>query len=329
MRDQNIRLETKVLLLSAGGNLVISIVGIVFAVISRSQAILLDALFNLTYFASGLFTLKVAKLVLRGDDERFPVGYAFFEPLINGLKGVLVLGVSIMALAGAVQALFTGGRAIAAGAAIAYGMFAATACWLLAIATRRGAKRTGSPLVLADAENWLVNGAVSSAVLLAFASILFVQKSPFKFIVPYIDPSLVIIVVLISISIPIRMAWQALMELLNRAPSPEIVQQVDDIVKKCTAGLPIQSLFVRVIQPGRTRMVMAHVVLPAEFQFDGLAMLDAVRAATLKELKATHLATILDMVFTADPAWGAPAGFNSDAVPIGHDSGPNQDLRLG
>ena len=75
------------------------------------------------------------------------------------------------------------------------------------------------------------------------------------------------------------------MELLNRAPSPEIVQQVDDIVKKCTAGLPIQSLFVRVIQPGRTRMVMAHVVLPTDFQVDGLPSLDAVRAETLKELK--------------------------------------------
>ena len=326
MRDENIRLETKVLVLSAGGNLVIGIMGIVFAVISRSQAILLDALFNLTYFASGLFTLKVAKMVLRGDDERFPVGYAFFEPLINGLKGVLVLGVSIMALVSAVQALFTGGRAIAAGAAITYGFLAATACWSLAIATRRGAKRTGSPLVLADAENWLVNGAISSAVLLAFVGILFVEKSPFKFIVPYIDPSLVMIVVLISISVPVRMAWQALMELLNRAPSSEIVQQVDSIVKKCTAELPIRSLYVRVIQPGRTRMVMAHVVLPAEFQVNGLPMLDAVRAATLKELKATHLATVLDMVFTADPVWGAPAGINSDALPTGHDSGQNQGL---
>ncbi len=36
-------------------------------------------------------------------------------------------------------------------------------------------------------------------------------------------------------------------------------------------------------------------------------LLDAVRAETLKELKTAHLATVLDMVFTADPIWGAPA----------------------
>lgn len=125
------------------------------------------------------------------------------------------------------------------------------------------------------------------------------------------DPSLVLIVVLISISVPGRMAWRALMELLNRAPSPQIVQQVDDIVKKCTAGLPVQSLFVRVVQPGRTRMVMAHVVLPTDFQVEGLPALDTLRAETLKELKSAHLATVLDMVFTADPVWGAPSSLNT------------------
>jgi predicted Co/Zn/Cd cation transporter (cation efflux family) len=102
------------------------------------------------------------------------------------------------------------------------------------------------------------------------------------------------------------------MELLNRSPSSDIVQQVDDIVKKCTAELPIQSLFVRVIQPGRTRMVMAHVVLPTDFQVEGLPSLDAVRDETLKELKTAHLATVLDIVFTADPAWGAPIGLNTE-----------------
>jgi len=100
MNEKTIRTERKVLLVSAAGNMVIGGVGILFAIFSHSQAILLDGLFNLSYFASGLFTLKVAKMVPRGDDERFPMGYAFFEPLINGIKGVLVLGVSIMALTG-------------------------------------------------------------------------------------------------------------------------------------------------------------------------------------------------------------------------------------
>jgi predicted Co/Zn/Cd cation transporter (cation efflux family) len=90
------------------------------------------------------------------------------------------------------------------------------------------------------------------------------KKSSFEYIVPYIDPSLVLIVVLISISVPVRMAWRALMELLNRTPSPEIVQEVDEIVRNRLSRLPVQALFVWVIQPGRTRMVLIHVVLPSK-----------------------------------------------------------------
>ncbi len=104
--------ETRFLIVSAIGNLVVGCVGLVVSVLSASQAILLDGLFNLTYFAAGLFTIKVASLLSLGDDERFPYHYASFEPLVNGIKGLLVLGVSIIALIGAAQALLTGGRAI-------------------------------------------------------------------------------------------------------------------------------------------------------------------------------------------------------------------------
>ncbi len=256
MPQQEMRTERRVLLVSAGGNLIIGVVGVLVAVFSKSQAIMLDGLFNLSYFAAGLFALKVAALVRQGDDQRFPLGYSFFEPLINGMKGVLVLGISIVALAGALQALFAGGRTIAAGMAVAYGVFA-------------------------DAQNWLVNGAISSAVLLAFTAILIIRDTELAFLVPYIDPSLVLIVVTISISIPVRIAWQALMELLNRAPSQPVVQEVEDIVKQCTAMLPVQQLFVRMIQPGRSRMILVHVVLPADYPVDGLPKVDAIRAATL------------------------------------------------
>lgn len=309
--------EKKILLISALACLIIGCVGLAFSVITSSQAILLDGLFNLSYFVTGLFTLKVAALVQRGDDERFPFGYGFFEPLVNGLKGVLVLGISAMALVGAVEALFLGGRAIGAGAAIGYAVFASVACWSAALVAHRGAKRTRSPLLQADAENWLVNGAISTAVLVAFLGILLLRTTSLAFLAPYVDPVLVIVVVLISISVPVRMAWQALMELLNRTPSPEITEQVEQIVSACTAELPVQEIFVRVIQPGRTRMVAVHVVLPRDYQVAGLPALDALRDKTQACLRDAHLATFLDMLFTADPKWGAPVSAGLDAPAAG------------
>jgi predicted Co/Zn/Cd cation transporter (cation efflux family) len=232
------------------------------------------------------------------------MGYGYFEPLINGFKGMLVLGLTIMATADAVQALFSGGRNISPGLASIYGLFATIACWTLAAVTHRGARRSGSPLIRADAKNWTVNGAISSAVLMAFLCIFLIRETRFAFLVPYIDPSLVLVVGLISISVPVRMAWQAMMEMLNRAPSQEVVKEVTGIIMRSTATLPVQDLIVRVVQPGRTRMVLAHVVLPEDYRIDSLPLLDGLRADTLARLQEAHPATMIDLVFTSDPDWG-------------------------
>jgi cation diffusion facilitator family transporter len=300
--------ERKGLKFSTAGNLIIGLVGIVVAELSHSQAIMLDGVFNLIYFVTGLFTLKVARLVISGDDERFPVGYGFFESLINGIKGLMVLGISVMALIGAVEALVAGGRVITLGYATAYGVFATVAGWSLALITHRAARKSGSPLLKVDAENWLVNGAISSAVLLAFIAVFFIQNSRFSYLTPYIDPVLVLVVVLISISVPIRMAWKALMELLNRAPSQEVVQGVEQTVQGSLNDLPVVESFVRVVQPGRIRMVSVHVVLPADYSIAGLGQLDGIRVKVLAALEELHRPTIVDVIFTADRRWGAPVG---------------------
>ena len=61
-------------------------------------------------------------------------------------------------------------------------------------------------------------------------------------------------------------------------------------------------------QPGRTRMVLAHVILPEDYQTGGLTRLDALRTDTLVKLQDVHPSTMVDLVFTADPEWGAMTG---------------------
>ncbi|MGW8228848.1 MAG: cation diffusion facilitator family transporter [Gammaproteobacteria bacterium] len=304
-------IENRYLRISAAGNLIMAMLGIGFAVVTDSQAILLDGLFDLTYLVAALFTFKVAQLVHREDDDRFPYGYAYFEPLVNGVKGLLVLGVSIMALADAIDALLSGGRAIAAGFAIVYAIAATLGCVGFALIVRRGAHRCVSPLLVADAKNWLVNAAISACVLVAFSSILLLRDSSYVHLVPYVDPVVVVSVIVISLSVPVRMAWQAMMELLNRAPPDAVTRQVRSILEESIALLPVEDLFVRVLNPGRTRMVLAHVVLPESFQVQSLKALDAIRKESQKRLREAHLATILDMVFTSDRIWGAPT-----AIPV-------------
>ena len=112
------------------------------------------------------------------------------------------------------------------------------------------------------------------------------------------------------------MAWNALMQLLNRAPADKVVDEVVGIVDVSLRDLPVEERFVRVVQPGRQRMVLVHVVLPTDYQPAGLGSLDEVRAKTHDALVAAHVATILDMLFTTDRKWGAPLSDGGAGGPI-------------
>ncbi len=306
MKATALKVEKRFLVISTACNLLLACLGIAFALASSSQAILLDGLFNISYFVTGLFTVRVATLVAGGDDERFPHGYAFFESLVNSVKGMLVFGVSVMAIVGAVQALVGGGRAISAGAAVVYGIFASIICWSMFYFSRRSVKKAASPLVHADMENWFINGAISSCVLLAFAGIFLFESLGLHAFVPYVDPIVVLAVATFSLGIPVRMAWNSLMQLLNRAPAGKVIDEVVGIVDKSLKDLPVKERFIRVVQPGRQRMVLVHVILPTEYQLASLRSLDEVRAKTHAALITAHVATILDMLFTTDRKWGAP-----------------------
>lgn len=291
--------ENRYLRMAAGGGAAIGVVGVAFSVLASSEAILLDGMFNLVYLVAALFTMRVARLVQLGASQDFPFGYAAFEPLVNGIKGCLMLGVMLMALEDAVRSILTGGHSIDPAPAVVYGIFAATTCWALAFVAGKAAKRTASPLIRADALNWQVNGAISTAVLVAFISVILITGTSLEFVAPYVDSSLVILVVIISVSVPVRMAWQALMELLARAPRPSTIKEVKETIKACVVELPVEKLFLRIIQPGRTRMVQAYVVLPEDYEVGHLGALDALQAETLARLKELHADTVLDMIFTA------------------------------
>jgi predicted Co/Zn/Cd cation transporter (cation efflux family) len=73
------RLEKHALVLSTAAALVVGAMGIAFALMTNSRAILLDGLFNVSYFAIALLTLKVAQIIARPDDAQFPFGYGYFE----------------------------------------------------------------------------------------------------------------------------------------------------------------------------------------------------------------------------------------------------------
>ncbi|RUR33335.1 cation diffusion facilitator family transporter [Vreelandella andesensis] len=299
--------ESRTLAFSAFMALLIGCAGITATLASNSQAILLDGLFNLIYFSVALVTIKVSKLASRPDSESYPFGYSYFESLVNLCKGLLILGVSIFALVDAVAALLTGGREISAGLAVIYALFATVACSFTAWVMHSSQRHVSSPLVAADKLNWLVNSIISAAVLAAFCLVMLFERLDWRVIVPYVDAILVMAVVLLCLGVPVRMASQALRELLNKTPDEAIAKPVRQAVARGLADIDTQEVRVRMVRPGRLLYIMVHVVLPKSLHNSTLAHQDTLRQLIDEEVRRIYSPVVCDVIFTEDDRWAAPS----------------------
>ena len=299
--------EARTLAFSAFMALLIGCAGITATLASNSQAILLDGLFNLIYFSVALVTIKVSKLASRPDSESYPFGYSYFESLVNLCKGLLILGVSIFALVDAIAALLTGGREIVAGLAVIYALFATFACSVTAWVMHRSQRYVHSPLIVADKLNWVVNSVISAAVLAAFCLVIVFEQLGLNTFVAYIDSILVIAVVVLCLGVPVRMASQALKELLNKTPEEAIAVPVREAIKQALAGTHTHEVRVRMVRPGRLLYVMVHVVLPDEGMTSSLKAQDALRVRIDDEIRRCYSPVVCDVVFTANTHWAAPS----------------------
>ncbi len=248
----------------------------------------------------------MARLVALPDDADYPFGYLFFEPLINTVKGLLILGVSAFALVDAAIALASGGRAVEFGPAALYAAVATAACIAVVLALRRSAP---SPLVKADIDTWTVNAAVSGGVLAGFLLAAWLVRSGHAGAAAYVDPAMVALVVLLSLAVPVRMALTGLLALLNRAPAAPVVAAMETEVRAALGPLPVTRLWVRAIQPGRTTYAVVHVLVPPGTPLE-LPEADRLRGAIIDALIARHAPVVVDVVFTAVEAYAAPtAGY--------------------
>ena len=171
---------------------------------------------------------------------------------------------------------------------------------------RRARVRLASPLVDGDVENWTVNCAISLGMLAAFCLALFLQGRGMDAAARLVDPILVGLVVILTLGVPIRMAGRGLLALLNRAPDQAVVASVEALVIGALTGLSAPTLYVRVLQPGRTTYVLVHVLLGQPDLGLDVRRADQLRRAVIAAIAGRHAPVVVDIIFTALEELAAP-----------------------
>ena len=295
--------EERALLFSLVGSVGALLLAFSFAMITRSGAIMLDGFYSLVTVSMSFVTLKVAALMKLGRSQKFQFGYYGFEPLINTIKGIIVLSVTLFALVSAIEAIIHGGRPLEVGSAVVFALCSTTICFSMAFMLRRNAKKFHSPLLAVDARDWLVDAWISFGIALAFVGAYALSHSEWVSLVPYIDPALVTIIAIAVTPIPIKTVVEGVNQLLAAAPEPELEVQIRTALEAQVQDYPIQQIQLQMAQIGRALCISIQVLVPSQFTVTHVKDLDLIRKKFTESIEALHPYPDIEISFTGDEQW--------------------------
>lgn len=284
-----------------------ALLGLGFGFATPSEAILLDGFFNAIAAVMAGASLWVSKLVQQPDNEYYPFGYGSFEPLVNLSKGLLIAGLSLFALASAINALFHGGRPLDPGIGLIYAAIAAAGCLVTASVQMKISKKINSPLVRVDIQNWLINGAISLSVGIAFAAVNFFKAMGQNDFVPYSDPTLVTVLVLLTLPVPLAIVRDSVNQLVLGAPDSAMRKKLTAFFESIRRkDFPCVRYWLRMTQVGRFLYLHVYWLLPEDFESIEVQEFDGIREEFTTALRREYAHLNLDIIFTKDAKW---AGF--------------------
>lgn len=301
----NQKKEQNALKLSIYGALGMGLLGLIFALLTESDAILLDGFFSLIGFIMSLLTVKVSALVFKPDNKKFNFGYAKFEPFLNAAKGLIILGVTGFALFSSITVILDGGRELSLGWAIIYSFIATFGCFIITFKQKSAAKSTGSLLLEVDSKNWFIDGAISSGVAGAFIIAFFIQDTRLDYIIPYVDSSLVILISIFALPIPINILRNGLRELLFAAPDEVTQNNIIERIKKITTSKVKGENIIRMAHIGRFLYLNIYVIVPKEETTLNVKIEDDIRKKLYAGLSEFHNNLQIDVSFTHDRSLAA------------------------
>jgi divalent metal cation (Fe/Co/Zn/Cd) transporter len=214
--------ERHALRVGAAGNLLMAFAAWFTYYASNSEAILLDGNYSFIIFIGMLLALGIARIRSRRT-ATFPLGQYFYESLYGFIKGLMMIGVIIMAaVTSFVRVVFylVGSRGnipvLNPDPILFYALAMAGICFGLAVYYRSRNSRIGnqSTILSTDTRASFVDGALSLGIAVGVFFLRSAGSSGGASFVPYLADSIVtLILVVLLVSEPVHIVRDAVVEL--------------------------------------------------------------------------------------------------------------------
>ncbi len=277
-----------------------ALLGFVFSHFSNSQSIYMDGMFSLVNMTMSTITLILSRKVVSYKSDKFQFGIGQAEPIINVIKAFIFLGVLLFSLFLALEAIWDGGRPMLFNSGILYAMVAAAGCFLTSFFISRIERRHPSPMLSVERRGWFVDGVLSSAVLLVFGIGYLIRDTGLSMYSDYIDPVMMIILVIMVLPIPVIIFKDNFFDLLFSAPPRAIIQSIEKHIDSELPHERIRDYYFRTAKLGRFHAIHISVLLKNRRSL-GAQALDEVRSRLDSMINREVPNSIITIETTVDP----------------------------
>lgn len=291
-----LRLSLLLVILFAAG-------AVLVAMYSDSETMTLEAMSAVVDIVLGALAVFVSRKVREPANHRYQFGYAKYEPLMTTVEGVLVAAVCGGAIIYAVRDLMHPDPVEDAHFVVIYSAASFAASVIFGIWMRRIGRREGSPLVLAEAELWIVEGWLALGVCAAFVASILLGKIGKMEASAYVDPVVCIVLSLLFLKKPYDILRESIADLVDANPYAETVNTVEQSAGAVAERFRLRGVdSVRVRKAGRRIFVMASFF---EHATQSLEDLDKVRDAVVAEMVRLNPDVDVVVSFRLAPAGAA------------------------
>jgi len=288
------------------GSVLLASSAIVMALVAKSQAILLDGLYNFITLAMAFASLKVISLVETPETKNRPFGYMALEPFLNLTKSLVMLALLIVFLVTNIQELCTGGRIISLDMTIVYIFICLIIYAIVILFLKKYKRETSSSILELEIRNWYVDALITAGIAISLIVAMILLRMGYTKILPYIDPVIVIALVLVSFPVPIRAFVRAFKRLLLVSSENSIEVEVKECLCDIIERYGLIDMQIWGLKSGRTYYLFVYSALKEEQTTIG--HLDKIRREMFEEISKIYPKFWADIMFTTiDP--GKPFPF--------------------
>ena len=297
------KLENKILKISMVGALFFALFGIAWGWTAQSEMIIFDGLYSFISLALTMLSLYINNFIAKKELDKYPFGKYILEPLVISFKSLIIGGMCLYSLIGAIQDVVHGGNTVEYGSALIYSIVSVIGCGGVYIFMKKKGDKISSELIKVEASQWLMDTLLSIGVLVGFVIAMILRNTRFSGLNVYIDPMMVIMVSVVFIKMPVQSFINAFKEILCIKAEDEINDDIYLIVKEIEKEYKFEDSISRVSKIGGELRIEIDFIYNEESKLKDLDQMDCVREEVYDAIKHIDYNKWLNVSFTGDKKW--------------------------